>query len=179
MEITLRLNAKFQPIHRFELEDALQEVLVKMGRGEVIGGGTIQATTGEVEFCEIEMTLDDAKEDNICWLKDLLNKMGIPKKSFLNGEGISVEVGTLEGLAYYSNGQDLSEEVYRTCDINYVIERMEKAMDGIGRMYSYWEGPKYTGLYFYGTSFLEMKKRIEPFIAEYPLCQKSKIEQIA
>ena len=82
-------------------------------------------------------------------------------------------------MAYYSNGQDLSKEVYETCDINYVIEQMEKAMDGIGEMYSYWEGPKYTVLYFYGTSFLEMENRIEPFVATYPLCQKSKIEQIA
>ena len=56
---------------------------------------------------------------------------------------------------------------------------MESAMDGIGRMYSYWEGQKYTVLYFYGTSFIEMKKRVEPFLAKYPLCQKSKIEQIA
>lgn len=46
-------------------------------------------------------------------------------------------------------------------------------------MYSYWEGPIYTALYFYGISFAEMKKKIEPFIATYPLCQKSRIEQIA
>ena len=179
MQITLKLNAKFQPIHRFELEDALQEILEKMDKGEVTGGGTVQGVTGEVEYCEIEMILNDSKEDNVAWLKDLLNRMGIPKKSSLNGDGILLEVGTLEGLAYYSNGQDLSKEVYETCDINYVIEQMEKVMDGIGRLYSYWEGPKYTVLYFYGTSFSEMKKRIEPFIAEYPLCQKSKIDQIA
>lgn len=179
MQITLKLNAKFQPIHRFELEDALQEILEKTDRGEVIGGGTAQDVTGEVEYCEIEVLLYDSEEDNVTWLVDLLNRMGIPKKSLLNGVGICVEVGTLEGLAYYSNGQDLSKEVYETCDINYVIEQMEKAMDGIGEMYSYWEGPKYTVLYFYGTSFLEMKNRIEPFVATYPLCQKSKIEQIA
>lgn len=179
MELTLRLNAKFQPIHRFELEDALQEILEQVGKGEVVGGGTAQGLSGEVEYCEIELILNDSNEDSVGWLKDLLNRMGIPKKSFLNGEVVSVEVGTLEGLAYYSNGQDLAEEVYKTCDINYVIEQMESAMNGIGRMYSYWEGQKYTVLYFYGTSFLEMKKRVEPFLEEYPLCQKSKIEQIA
>lgn len=73
-------------------------------------------------------------------------------------------MGTLEGLAYYSNGVDLPDEVYKTCDINYVIEQMEQAIEGIGRMYSYWEGAKYTALYFYGNSFAEMKKKIEPFI---------------
>ena len=88
-------------------------------------------------------------------------------------------MGTLEGLAYYSNGADLPDEIYQTCDINYVIEQMEQAMEGIGRMYSYWEGSTDTALYFYGTSFAEMKEKIEPFIASYPLCQKSRIEQIA
>ena len=63
--------------------------------------------------------------------------------------------------------------------VSYVIEQMEQAMEGIGRMYSYWEGSTYTALYFYGTSFAEMKEKIEPFIASYPLCQKSRIEQIA
>ena len=33
-----------------------------------------------------------------------------------------IEVGTLEGLAYYSNGVDLPAEVYQNCDINYVKE---------------------------------------------------------
>ena len=179
MELLLKLNAKFQPVHRFELEDALQEILEQTGKGEVTGGGTIQNPSGEVAYCEIEISLTDATEENVNWLKNLLNKIGIPKKSSLNWNGNSIEVGTLEGLAYYSNGQYLSEEVYATCDINYVIQQMESAMDGIGRMYSYWEGQKYTVLYFYGTSFIEMKKRVEPFLAKYPLCQKSKIEQIA
>lgn len=179
MELTLKLNAKFQPVHRFDLEDALQEILENTGKGEVTGGGTAQAASGEVEYCEIEISLNNTGEDNVSWLKDLLNRIGIPKKSVLSGDGISIEVGTLEGLAYYSNGVDLSEEVYRTCDINYVIKQMETAMDGIGSMYSYWEGNKYTVLYFYGSSYEEMRKRIEPFISEYPLCQKSKIEQIA
>lgn len=105
--------------------------------------------------------------------------MGIPKGSVLQGIQPEIEVGTLEGLAYYSNGSDLPEDVYKTCDINYVIEQMELAMEEIGRMYSYWEGPAHTALYFYGSSFVEMKKRIEPFIAAYPLCKKSRIEQIA
>lgn len=85
----------------------------------------------------------------------------------------------MEGLAYYLNGAELPKEVYETCDINYVIDQMEQAMKGIGSMYSYWEGDTYTALYFYGKSFSEMKRSIEPFIAEYPLCQKSRVEQIA
>lgn len=71
------------------------------------------------------------------------------------------------------------KEVYKTCDINYVIEQMEHCMEGIGMLYSWWEGPKDTALYFYGSSYEEMKQSIEGFIEEYPLCQKCRIKQIA
>ena len=60
-----------------------------------------------------------------------------------------------------------------------VIEQMEAAMEDIGCLYSYWKSNEWTALYFYGTSFVEMKQKIEPFITSYPLCQKSRIEQIA
>lgn len=179
MELTLKLNARFQPKHRFELEDALQEILEKKKMGEITGGGTAQKPDGEISYCNIDIYLENDESDSVKWLVDLLNKIGIPKGSLLQGIEPEIEVGTLEGLAYYSNGVDLPEEVYRTCDINYVIEQMELAMEGTGRMYSYWEGGTYTALYFYGISFSEMKKKIEPFIATYPLCQKSRIEQIA
>ena len=98
---------------------------------------------------------------------------------FRSAPEIKIEVGTLEGLAFYVNGTDLPDEIYESCDINHVIEQMESAMNGIGRFYSYWEGNEWTALYFYGVSFVEMKQKIEPFIASYPLCQKSRIEQIA
>lgn len=179
MYITLKLNAKFQPKHRFELEDALQEILEKEQRGEITGGGTAQNPDGEIAYCDIEICLAEDQTDAVEWLVGLLNHIGIPKGSVLQGLEPEIEVGTLEGLAYYSNGVDLPDEVYENCDINYVCEQMEQAMEGIGRMYSYWEGNTDTALYFYGSSFAEMKKRIEPFIATYPLCQKCRIEQIA
>lgn len=179
MEVTLKLNARFQPKHRFELEDALQEILGKKQMGEVTGGGTAQDSEGEIIYCDIEIHLEDHKPDSAKWLAKILNRMGIPKGSVLQAEGTEIEVGTLEGLAYYANGTDLPAEVYKTCDINYVIEQMEQAMEGIGKLYSYWESSLCTALYFYGSSFEEMKRRIEPFVATYPLCQQSHIVQIA
>lgn len=179
MNLTLKLNARFQPKHRFELEDALQEILEKEQRGEVTGGGTAQNPDGEIAYCDIEIYLVHDDMESVEWLAALLNSMGIPKGSVLQGVEPEMEVGTLEGLAYYSNGVDLPDEIYQTCDINYVIEQLEQSIDGIGRVYSYWEGNTYTALYFYGTSFSEMKEKMAPFIAEYPLCQKCRIEQIA
>ena len=179
MYLTLKLNARFQPKHRFELEDALQEILAEKQFGEITGGGTAQNPDGEITYCDIEIHLTKDQPEDIQWLTGLLNRIGIPKGSVLQGAGPEIPVGTLEGLAYYSNGTDLPDEVYRTCDINYVIRQMEQAMEGVGSMYSWWEGNTWTALYFYGASYEEMTRRIEPFIASYPLCQKSRIEQIA
>lgn len=179
MELTLNLNARLQPMHRFKLEDEIQDILEKEQIGEVTGGGTAQNPDGEIACCDIEIHLND--ENNINYLVDFLKQLDLPKGSELSRTEpeFRIEVGTLEGLAYYLNSTELPDEVYRTCDINHVIEQMELAMAGIGCLYSYWEGNAYTALYFYGSSYTEMKQKIEPFIAIYPLCQKSRIEQIA
>ena len=181
MEVVLKLNARLQPMHRHELEDAIQGVLEKEQMGEVTGGGTVQNPDGEIVSCDIDIHLAGDKWDHVSFLVNLLNRLGIPNGSALLGidRKFRVEVGTLEGLACYVNGTDLPDEIYESCDINHVIEQMESAIDGIGRFYSYWEGNEWTALYFYGVSFVEMKQKIEPFIASYPLCQKSRIEQIA
>ena len=181
MEVVLKLNARLQPMHRHELEDAIQGVLEKEQMGEVTGGGTVQNPDGEIVSCDIDIHLAGDKWDHVSFLVNLLNRLGIPNGSALLGidRKFRVEVGTLEGLAFYVNGTDLPDEIYESCDINHVIEQMESAMNGIGRFYSYWEGNEWTALYFYGVSFVEMKQKIEPFIASYPLCQKCRIEQIA
>ena len=46
-------------------------------------------------------------------------------------------------------------------------------------IFSYWTGNKETALYFYGENFERMKSAIQPFVDSYPLCQKSRIEQLA
>ncbi len=80
--------------------------------------------------------MEEDVSKNISRLVGLLNAIGIPKGSVLKGEK-EISIGTLEGLAYYLNGTELSREVYQNCDINYVIEQMEAKIQGIGRMYSY------------------------------------------
>ncbi len=178
MTLRLHLNARFQPKHRFELEDALQEILQKNKAGEITGGGTSLKANGEIDSCDIEIDYSD-DEKSLEWLVNLLNKIGIPKGSVLHGVEPPINVGVLEGLAIYMNGTDLAEEIYKSCDINYAIEQLEQSIDGIGRMYSYRELNEFTALYFYGTSFSAMKEKMDPFISSYPLCQKCRIEQIA
>lgn len=178
MQLILHLNARFQPKHRFELEDALQEILEQNKTGEITGGGTSLKENGEIGSCDIEINYADSGK-GLEWLVNLLNAIGIPKGSVLQGIEPPINVGTLEGLALYLNVTDLAEEIYRSCDVNYAIEQLEQAIGSIGHMYSYRELNEFTALYFYGTSFSEMKEKMLPFISDYPLCQKCRIEQIA
>ena len=184
MNITLNLNARLQPMHRGDLEDVLDEVLDKSDIGFVDGGGTLMFPSGEVKSCDIELALNDGSEETIAELEKIIDTMGVPKGSKLlwtasDGEKTERPVGRMEGMALYLNGTDVPKEVYESSDINYVIEQLESRMDGIGRLYSWWEGPEKTALYFYGQSYEKMTAAIQDFIREYPLCQKCVVERIA
>ena len=183
--ITLNLNARFQPMHRHELEDALDDLMSESEIGFVDGGGTLMSPSGEIKSCDIELDLNDGSEETIAELENIIDTLGVPKGSKLlwhdedSGEQIERPVGRLEGMALYMNGSELPTEVYECCDINYVIEQLGSRMDGIGQLYSWWEGPQNTALYFYGQSYEKMLASIQDFIAEYPLCQKCVTERIA
>ncbi|MFF2754040.1 hypothetical protein ACFVR1_09900 [Psychrobacillus sp. NPDC058041] len=178
--LRLQLNARLLPIDRGEFfEDPINEALETSKCGITDGGGTMQHPTGEIEFCDIEILLKDNKVENFDKLLQIIDRIGVPKGSFLLADGFEQSVGTLEGLALYLNGTELSEEVYHNCDINYVIEKIDELLKGSGRFYSHWEGPENTALYYYGISFGEMKQRMTSFLSEYPLCQKCRVEQIA
>ena len=177
--ITLRLNARFQPMHRHELEDILEGALEQRNLGNIDGGGTMQLPTGEIEYCDIEINLRDNAPETVKELIQIINYVGVPKGSALQAEDFAAPVGEQEGLAVYLNGTTLPEEVYASCDINYVIERMDAFMDGIGRMYSYWEGPENTALYFYGESYEGMLAAVQGFLDEYPLCRACVVKKIA
>ncbi len=190
LHITLHLNARLRPLDRGALyEDDMNEILKKYKLGEVVGGGTAQRKDGEIEYCDIEISLkEEAMEDFICFI----NRIPIPKGSYLQidedtipqGSSLQrgktrIDVGQLEGLALYLNGTDLPNEVYESCDVNYVVDELEKLLDGCGEMYSFFEGNTETAFYFYGENFDEMKNRISSFIENYPLCSQCRIIQIA
>ena len=135
--------------------------------------------SGEIESCEIVLLMRDTESDTIEALVDILNTLGVPKGSDIRYEQNQLAVGNMEGLALYLNGTDLAPEVYRVCDINAVIEELERLLADSGRMYSYWEGPKETALYFYGAGYEEMYGKMKEFLEEYPLCVKCRVERIA
>jgi hypothetical protein len=180
--IVVNLNARIQPMHRGEIyEDPLDEILSKNSVGEIAGGGTLQAQSGEIESCDVEIQVNSSSEDTIALIKHSLETIGVPKGSKLKIEatGSEIEFGTLEGLAIYLNGSDLDAEVYANSDSNHVYSELDRLTQGVGKVYSYWQGPTETAFYLYGTSFTQMKAQIAELVSSYPLCQKCRIEQIA
>ncbi len=180
--IVVTLNARIQPIHRGELyEDPLDEILSKESLGEVSGGGTLQSQSGEIEHCDIEIKVENSGGEAVEFIKSSLEKIGSPKGSTLNVEATNVEIqfGTLEGLAIYLNGTELDDEVYANSDSNHVYSELDRLTQGVGKVFSYWQGPTETAFYLYGSSFSQMKSRISELVDTYPLCQKCRIEQIA
>ena len=180
--LVAQLNARLQPIHRGEFfEDPLNEALDRAALGQVSGGGTMQAATGEIEYCDIEIQIADEVPKAVKYIVDTLESLGAPKGSKLHIETESREVtfGQLEGLAVYLNGTDLPDHVYRESDSNFVHSEFDRLLDGSGRVLSFWQGPRETAFYAYGSSFQDMGKRLAGFVSSYPLCERCRVVQIA
>lgn len=180
--ITAQLNARVQPIDRGEIfEDPLSEGLIKLGMGEVTGGGTMLADPpAGIAYVDLEIRVNDIGEGTLCQIAAALDKLGAPKGSKLIVEATGEEFafGTYEGLGLFLNGTDLPKEVYETSDVNHVVEECLRLI-GSDAYVGYWEGPEETALYFYAAGFDDMKAAIAEFVADYPLCRKARIEQIA
>lgn len=179
--IIARLNHRAQPMERGELfEDPLQEMMEEAGIGEVTGGGTQLSKTFEIQFCELELSAQDAEASTVSAIVEMLEKLGAPKgsKLIINGKE-DIAFGNMEGLGVYLNGTDLPKNVYEECDVNYIYEQFEELLGDAGKIQSSWQGPTETALYMYGPSYEEMSKRLSEFIDSYPLCQKSRVVKVA
>ncbi len=80
--------------------------------------------------------------------------------------------GVTEGLAVYLNGTDLPDEVYAAGDPNDLIAALLERLGAKGDMQSYWEGPRETALYLYGSSATCMDNLIAGALARFPLAQR-------
>ena len=180
--IVATINARIQPIHRGEIyEDPLDDILKRESVGEIVGGGTLQSETGEIEYCEIEIEVSNSDQLTIDLVRKSLEQLGVPKGSKLLIESTDtvIEFGELEGLGIYLNGTDLDDEVYANCDSNHVYTELDRLTEGTGRVFSFWQGETETAFYLYGSSFDAMKSMISELVENYPLCQKCRIEQVA
>lgn len=173
-----KINARVQPMDRGDLfEDPLQEALEESGLGNVSGGGTMIFKSGEIEYVGVDIDLYD-KDKGIAFVCENLSKLGAPKGSVLEIGEERYPFGFAEGIGVYVDGVNLPDEVYEQCDINVVWDELQTAVEGVGAVFSYWQGPQETALYLYGKSAAKMRELIAGFIGSYPLCKGARVENI-
>lgn len=196
---TLQLNAKVQPLDRWEMfEDPIMELLEKEWIWEIDWWGTsFDQETWEIFYCDVEIYLNDDSAESRENLIKLINKVWVPKGSFLifiDGEepdyddeeadipdSTKLEIWTLEWLRFSINWTELPEEVYKNNDINKVIDDLIDLMEAekVWTYYSYVTRNTHTDLIFYWPLFEKMKEIVEKYAPNNPLCEKFLIEQIA
>ena len=100
--IIVQLNARLQPIHRGDLEDAIRErVGASIPSLTVVGGGTAVDKEGRVTGCGIELMVAKASlEQALTELASALVELGVPRGSRLvTPPKRTIKAGQAEGLA--------------------------------------------------------------------------------
>lgn len=177
--VTLHLNARLQPMHRQNIEDALEEKLSVDSFATISGGGSLLLESGEVDSCDIELDLVDGKPNTVESVLEVILSIPLPKGSKVISQDFEQEIGELEGMVIYLNGTDLSDDTYENYGVDPLIDELETLFQGNARLWSWWTGPYETALYFYGQSFNSMLDQSKELIKIYPLCEKCRIEKIA
>lgn len=181
--VVAQLNDKIMPIDRGDVyEDPLDEFLKVKYYGEVSGGGTLQAVSGEVEYCDVEIKLvDTLSKQAVEEIISKLESLGAPKGSKLIIEETGEEVlfGKLEGMAVYLDGVNLSDEVYKNSDTAAIAEIIDALIGIRTDVLRHWQGNTETAIYFYGNSFEDMKNAISDLIVTHPECKNARVVQIA
>jgi hypothetical protein len=183
VHVTAQVNHLLMPIDRGErYTDPLHESLSQKGLGETDGGGTMLLQSGEIEYIDVEIILNNLDE-GIPFVIERLEALGAPKGSVLkihdSEPSREIPFGKAEGIAVYLDGVNLPDEVYASSDVNVVIEEFNKRLNGHGAMQGYWQGPTETALYLYGDNAEKMRHLISDFLNTYPLCKGARVVTIA
>jgi hypothetical protein len=87
-----------------------------------------------------------------------------------------IQINNEEAVVIVLDGQGLDDAVDQTYDLStledLLIEQIEP--DGIGELDGHETGPTQTTIYLYGPNAEELFSRVQPVLASYPLCQKSR-----
>ncbi|MBI1252486.1 MAG: hypothetical protein GC189_13570 [Alphaproteobacteria bacterium] len=177
--VVLHLHARLQPIHRGDVfEDPLDAWLRAEGLGEVCGAGTAFIPGEGVQSCDIELLLADVSEATLARVRAKAEALGAPAGSKLTlDNGAEHAIGAWRGLALHLNGTDLPDEVYAQCDLDELYDHLNAALGAAGKAMSHHDGETETSLYLYGASVPAMRAAIAPVLRDYPLCQRSRLEE--
>lgn len=179
--ISVHLNARVQPMHRGEIyEDPLDEILESVAPGSrVSGGGTAFSPDTGVESCDIQVDVVGDPTQVAGQVVFALESLGAPRGSWLTiGDGERVEFGALYGFALELDGTSLPAEVYAENDVNDLIQAVSEEIGGAGALMSWWEGPEWTSLFFYGHEPALIRAVLERAATDFALARGSRVTSI-
>ncbi len=148
--------------------------------GRLTGGGSLFHPERGVEFCDIELEIvgDPVAAQRV--IINMLESLGAPRGSWLRmGDGPAVAFGRAAGVKLALDGLRLPSKVYEENDPNEMATILEQDLHYVTRLQSYWNGPRYTELYFYGEDEAQMRLVLEGAADRFPLAQLSVVETIA
>ena len=98
--------------------------------------------------------------------------MGIFDKLFKKAPAKAAEC-----VLIHLDGLNLSDEVYRDCDLSTLEDQLIEAIesDGAGELDGHETGPKESTIFTYGPDADRLYSAMEPVLLAYPLCQKARI----
>lgn len=173
----LHLNMRLMPTDRENLfEGPLGEALRACGIGEVDGGETLRSPEGMPLSCDVDLVVDPEKEAELVAFLVRLDSIAVG--SYLEVGSEQVPLGTLEGLCLALDGVGLPDEVYEQADSNALVDELDDRLGDAGFYASYYIGPKYTNLYFYGDSYEEMEEAVRAYARTCPQCAQCIIGQV-
>jgi hypothetical protein len=156
------------------------EALEEQELGTVTGGGCGLAANHEVDFCGIDIELENLEKGHSDHHRPARTTRRTGRIEYQEGESkVEVPFGKDEGVGVYLDGVSLPKEVYATSDINEVIERLDEALGDDGGMRCHWQGPEETALYFYGASRTTLRTKLAKVIASHALCKGARVVDIA
>ncbi len=190
-DVYISLNAPLRPLDRgARFEDPLVEILEQKFREvEATGGGTLLSEKNAPSTCDIDLEVKGNANEVLAAVVAALERLGVPKGSSVRvigdrglfsraGKELVAKVGVTEGIGIYLNGTDLPAQVYESNDINELIARLNVALGAEGELYSYWEGPTETALYYYGPSAQRIRELAGEVLDTHPLAQRCRVEAL-
>lgn len=137
------------------------------GVGEVDGGGTMLSKDGGIACCDVTFVLYDVNRvDDIV---KQLEAMGAPRGSQLTYGDKTVRFGLYEGMAITFPGDEVEKSNEGERNINYIFQKLNELLEGVGSIDSSKQTKEVTILYAYGKSYDAMKACVEDFLKNNPL----------
>lgn len=179
LRVTVRIPARLQPAHRDQLiAEPLAELLAHLSPGSHLAekNSIITAEGEPIEtVLELDVDLPDA-EKVVAAVLDL--ETGVPRGSTVEINDKAATFGELDGLAVYLNGTELGDEVYANSDLQAIVDDLQAHLGQTGQLWSYWQGPTETALYYYGPDAGMIRAALEERSAEHPLMERARYVEL-